>query len=141
MRLELTIGEVARRARVRPSALRYYESDGLLPAPHRINGQRRYQASILDQIAVIQLAQQAGFTIQEIHTLLSGFGVEIPPSERWRTLAQRKMAELDALVVRAQRMKQLLGHLMDCACPSLEECGKWEQAHSSDGSYADLHAP
>lgn len=63
---DLTIGEVARRAGLRPSALRYYESVGILSPPQRVSGQRRYDATALQRIALIQLAQRAGFTIAEI---------------------------------------------------------------------------
>lgn len=63
---QLTIGETARRAGVRPSALRYYESVGLLDAPRRISGRRRYDSQVLNRLSVIRLAQDAGFTIAEI---------------------------------------------------------------------------
>ena len=53
---ELVIGEVARRAGIRPSALRYYESIGLMPAPKRVNGRRRYDESTVQMLRVVQLA-------------------------------------------------------------------------------------
>jgi MerR family redox-sensitive transcriptional activator SoxR len=71
------IGAVASRAGVRPSALRYYERIGLLPTPERENGQRPYDGEVLrevlDRLAVVRVAQQAGFTISEIRTLLDEF--------------------------------------------------------------------
>ncbi len=60
---ELMIGEVARRAGVRPSALRYYERAGLLPTPRRINGRRRYDPGVLQRLDAIRFAQRAGFTL------------------------------------------------------------------------------
>lgn len=84
------IGEVAQRAGVRPSALRYYERVGLLPEPRREAGRRRYDSGVLcevlDRLAVVGVAQQAGFTIAEIRTLLDGFSEDTPPSERWRIM-------------------------------------------------------
>ena len=71
---ELTIGEVARQAGIRPSALRYYESIGLLPVPRRVNGRRRYDPAIVQQLTVLQVARQAGFTIAEIQTLFHEIG-------------------------------------------------------------------
>ena len=121
---ELTIGEVARRAGIRPSALRYYESVGLLPAPRRVGGQRRYGAAVLDQLAVIRLAQQAGFTVVEIRTLLHGFTADTPPPARWRALAERKLVEVDRLLRRVQLMKRLLEASLDCACPTLDDCAR-----------------
>jgi MerR family redox-sensitive transcriptional activator SoxR len=91
---DLTIGQAARRAGIRPSALRYYEGVGLLPAPRRVNGRRRYDADILRILAVIRLAKHAGFTVAETRTLLHGFSATTPPSERWRRLARRKLAEM-----------------------------------------------
>jgi MerR family transcriptional regulator, redox-sensitive transcriptional activator SoxR len=124
---ELTIGELAQRAGVRTSALRYYESIGLLPAPRRANGRRRYDSSSVQMLAVIQLAQQAGFSIAEIQTLFYGFSAETMPAERWRPLAEHKLGEIDALIARAQHMKQILETLLKCGCLRLEDCGLAEQ--------------
>jgi len=122
----MSIGEVARSTGVRPSALRYYESVGLLPLPKRANGRRRYDGEllreVLDRLAVVRVAQQAGFTIFEIKTLLDGFSEDTPPSERWRVLAQDKLPEVEALVERALRMKDLLERGLRCECLRLEEC-------------------
>jgi MerR family transcriptional regulator, redox-sensitive transcriptional activator SoxR len=118
----MSIGEVAQRARVRPSALRYYEGVGLLPRPERENGRRRYDGEVLDRLAVVRVAQQAGFTISEIRTLLDGFSEDIPPSERWRVLAREKLTEVDALIERALGMKVLLERGLRCECLSLEDC-------------------
>lgn len=119
---ELAIGEVARRAGIRPSALRYYESVGLLPAPKRVSGRRRYDEGTVQMIKVVQLAQQAGFTIAEIQTLLHGFAPDTPPAARWQPLAQHKIAELDAQIERAQQMKQILQTGLHCGCLRLEDC-------------------
>ena len=122
----MSIGEVARRAGVRPSTLRYYESIGLLPTPERENGRRRYDSEVLrevlDRLAVVRVAQQAGFTISEIRMLLNGFSEDTPPSERWRVLAREKLPEVEALVKRALGMKNLLERGLRCECLRLEDC-------------------
>jgi MerR family transcriptional regulator, redox-sensitive transcriptional activator SoxR len=122
----MSIGEVARRAGVRPSALRYYEGVGLLPLPERTNGRRRYDGEVLrevlDRLAVVRVAQQAGFTISEIRTLLNGYSEDTPPSERWRLLAEEKLPEVEALVERALGMKYLLERGLRCECLRLEDC-------------------
>jgi MerR family redox-sensitive transcriptional activator SoxR len=122
----MSISEVARRAGVRPSTLRYYEGVGLLPAPERTNGRRRYEgvvlSEVLDRLAVVRVAQQAGFTISEIRMLLDGFSEDTPPSELWRALAREKLTEVDALIERALGMKYLLERGLRCECLSLEEC-------------------
>lgn len=118
----LMIGEVAQQAGVQPSALRYYESIGILPAPERVNGRRRYDAEILQRLAVIQLAQQAGFTLAEIGTLFEGFEDGATPSSRWRALAEQKLPEVEEQIARAQAMKRFLKEGLRCGCLMLEEC-------------------
>ena len=123
---ELTIGEVAQRAGIRSSAIRYYESVELLPAPRRINGRRRYDSSVFKRLAVIQMAQQAGFTVSEMRTLFNGFTAETPASARWQELARQKLVETDALIRRAQAMKQILEEkLLRCRCLTLDECADY----------------
>lgn len=119
---DLAIGEVARRAGVRPSTLRYYESAGLLPPARRVNGRRRYDAGVYGHLAAIRTAREAGFTIAEIRHLLHGFGAPTAPSARWRALAGRKLVEIDALIARAQGMKRVLQEGLRCECLTLDDC-------------------
>jgi MerR family redox-sensitive transcriptional activator SoxR len=122
---ELSIGEVARRAGLAASALRYYEKAGLLPAPPRRSRQRRYPEAVLGRVYLVQLALDAGFTIRETRTLLAGFSAQTPPAARWRALAARKLEEIDAMMERAQRMKALLQSSFRCRCPRLEDCERY----------------
>jgi MerR family redox-sensitive transcriptional activator SoxR len=132
---ELAIGELARRAGIRPSALRYYESVGLLPAPRRLSGRRRYDASIVQRVRVVQLAQAAGFTIAEIQTLLHGFTPHTPPAARWQRLAHDKLRELDAVIERIHTMKRLLEIGLSCGCLRLEDCALvLDDARCAEGS-------
>ncbi|HEX2093890.1 MAG TPA: MerR family transcriptional regulator [Longimicrobiaceae bacterium] len=119
---ELTIGEVARRTGLRTSALRYYEEVGILPAPRRLHGRRRYDAEVLRVLEVIRFARQAGFTLEEIRTLFHGFGAETPLGERWQALAQAKLLELDALMDRARRMQEAIRRGIACGCVRIEDC-------------------
>ena len=132
---QLTIGEVARRAGLRTSALRYYESVGLLPSPRRVNGQRRFGPDVVRLLGTVRFAQEAGFSVAEIRTLFHGFGADVPPSARWRQLADRKLAELDAIVARAERMRRALKIAMRCGCLRIEDC----EFHPEDG--CTLSAP
>jgi MerR family redox-sensitive transcriptional activator SoxR len=120
----LAIGEVARRAGVRPSTLRYYESVGLLPPPSRVHGHRRYDPSVFSLLALLRMAQQAGFTLAEMHLLVHGFSQETPASERWQQLARQKLEEVEALIAHAQQTKQLLERLVQCECLRLEDCAQ-----------------
>jgi len=116
------IGAIAQRAGVQTSAIRFYEQLGLLKSPMRIHGRRRYNADVLPQLRAIQVAQQAGFTLNEIGTLFSGFSEDTPVSDRWRAMAKRKVEEVDALISKAQRMKKVLEEGLRCGCVELEDC-------------------
>jgi len=98
---ELRIGAVARGAGLQPSAIRYYERVGLLVPPPRVGGRRRYDPGVLHRLAVIAVAQQASFTIEEIRTLLHGFDADTPAAARWRALTECKPREIEALIARA----------------------------------------
>src|SRR5687768_3240104 len=128
----LSIGEVAKRTGVRPSALRYYEDVGILPPARRVNGRRRYDPSVLTQLTVVRMAQEAGFTIAEIRTLVAGFPEGTPASARWQALAQQKLAEVDALIARAQTMRRVLEESLACGCLSLEACARIGWSHQND---------
>jgi len=119
---ELAIGEVARRAGLAPSAIRYYERAGLLAKPERRSGRRRYQGAILGRLRIIQVAREAGFTLAEIRLLLSGFSEAATPAARWRALAERKLAELEQLSRRIAHMRRLLESSFQCRCLRIEDC-------------------
>src|SRR5262249_46276624 len=97
---ELTISEVARQAGIRPSAIRYYESINLLPLPNRVSGRRRYDATILDRLAFIQVAQKLGFTLTEIQQLFHQQEMD-SLSENWQALARQKLAEVNTVIEHA----------------------------------------
>ncbi len=118
----LTIGQVARQAGVSASALRYYESVGLIDAPRRRSGRRAYDDQVFDALRIVRLAGDAGFTLAEIRRLLHGFEPETPASRRWHALAERKLREVNALIERAERMQRLLESLLHCECRDLAEC-------------------
>ena len=121
---KLGIGEVAKRAGINASAIRYYEGEGLLPRAGRINGRRVFDEGIIDRLTFIELAKRAGFTVAEIRKLLSGFARSAPAGVRWRALAERKMAELDERIEEAEKMKRMLRLVMRCECPTFEDCAR-----------------
>ena len=118
----MKIGEVARRAGLAPSAIRYYEKTGLLPSPSRASRQREYESIILGRLAIIRLAREAGFTIRETRLFLSGFSGEAAPATRWQTMARKKLTEIDAAIARNRAMKRLIETSFRCACPEIEDC-------------------
>ena len=123
----LTIGQVAARAGLRTSSIRYYESVGVLAEPERVSGQRRYSPEIFVRLGFIDVAQRAGFSLEEIRELLEGSS-KAQASERLRELARRKLPEVEQLIVRAEAMKGWLEAADSCECPSLEACLLFEDA-------------
>jgi MerR family redox-sensitive transcriptional activator SoxR len=121
---QLAIGEVAQRAGLNPSAVRYYERVGLIPRAPRVSGQRRYAPDILNRLALVRMAQEAGFTLEEIRLLVSGFPEETPPAERWQELASRKLEEIDALIERLETVRQVLHESLLCDCLTLDACAE-----------------
>ena len=121
----LTIGELARRAGVTASALRYYEELGLLPAPARISGQRRYPESAARVVGAILLYSEAGFTLAEQKALLAdsagGAGGAGTQGDR-RQLMRRKLAELDEQIARAQAAREAIRHGLRCAHEDITQC-------------------
>jgi MerR family redox-sensitive transcriptional activator SoxR len=136
---DLAIGDVARETGLTPSAIRFYEKAGLLPAPPRRSKQRRYDRAVFGRIRIIKLALEAGFTIAETRVFLSGFSPGTTPAARWRTLAARKLEEVNALMLRAQQMRSLLETSFNCRCPRLEDCE--ERMASPDCKKARTVAP
>jgi len=116
------IGEIARKANIPASTIRYYEQIGLLPDCTQINGKRRYDLSILNKLNVIRLAQNAGFTLGEIQALIHDFPDDTPPAARWQTFSSQKIVELDQIIEQAQMQRAFLTKTQDCTCPSLETC-------------------
>jgi DNA-binding transcriptional MerR regulator len=115
----LTIGELARRAGVSASALRYYEERGLLPRPTRISGQRRYPESAARLVGAILLYSDAGFTLAEQKALLATRASA--PGDR-RQLMRRKLAELDERIARAQAARDAISHGLRCPHEDITHC-------------------
>ncbi|HTO86993.1 MAG TPA: MerR family transcriptional regulator [Thermoanaerobaculia bacterium] len=131
----MRIGELARRSGLRPSAIRYYEQVGLLPRAVRRSGRRDFDDQSQAVLAVVQLAKETGFTLAEIRRLLTEFG-----EQRWRRLADRKLAEIRATVERLGMMTVLLEKLLRCKCPDVEFCGRVIRRNAAVGK-ARARAP
>jgi MerR family redox-sensitive transcriptional activator SoxR len=121
---QMTIGQLAREAGIRPSAIRYYESLGLLPAPERRAGRREYTDGAVAQLAVVQFALATGFTLREARQLVRGFAVGTAAGAPWRALADMKRREIETLIAQAVAMKGLLTRISRCQCDTLVQCGR-----------------
>jgi MerR family redox-sensitive transcriptional activator SoxR len=111
---QMTIGEVAARAGVNTSHIRYYERVGVLPKADRVSGQRRYDEQVLRRLAVIDVAQRAGFTLGEIRELNEG--------SRLPELAERKLPDIETLIARAEAVRAWLEVATTCECGTVDVC-------------------
>jgi MerR family redox-sensitive transcriptional activator SoxR len=118
----LSIGEVADRAGIAVSAIRYYERNGLLPEAERVSGQRRFTDETVQRLGIIGVAKQAGFSLDEVRVLLTSIDEGAPAHEQLQALAERKLPEVDALIERAQAMRDWLTTASSCGCESLDGC-------------------
>jgi MerR family transcriptional regulator, redox-sensitive transcriptional activator SoxR len=122
MDANLTIGEVAARAGVNTSHIRYYERVGVLPRPERTSGRRHYGEDVLHRLAIIDVAQRAGFTLDEIRHLTGPANQGATAGERIRELAERKLPAIDTLIARAVAVKGWLEVATTCDCETVDVC-------------------
>ena len=127
MSKDLSISQVAQQANISASAIRYYESVGLLVKPKRASGQRKFDASVLQRLSLIDLARRAGFGISDIRTFIKDFPEGTTPSARWQKLATHKLAELETHQLEINQMQNLLQALLKCECTTLDECERRSQ--------------
>ena len=119
----LTIGEVARRSGLAPSALRYYETLGLIRSSRTVGDQRRYSRSVLRRLAVVRSAQNVGLSLDQIVEALSGLDPDAAPTKRqwsrisasWRPLLDQRIRELEAV-------RDNLDSCIGCGCLSMRQC-------------------
>jgi len=136
----MTIGQIATKAGLRASAIRYYEQAGLLPRPSRTSGRRQYDGTILDRLALLKYAKNCGFTLDECKQLFRNFGDDAPLSRRIQDVAVRKIAELDALARRIRVMKKVLENAQRCRCIDLKECSRRIRLAQAPGLRASIPA-
>jgi MerR family redox-sensitive transcriptional activator SoxR len=118
----MTIGEVAARAGLNTSHIRYYERVGVLPEPERVGGRRRYGEEVLHRLAIVDVAQRAGFTLAEIRDLTGPANRAARAGDRIRELAEHKLPEVETLIARAEAMRAWLQVATTCDCRTVDVC-------------------
>jgi MerR family transcriptional regulator, redox-sensitive transcriptional activator SoxR len=133
----LPIGEVSRRAGLAPSALRYYEEQGLIEASRTAGGARRYPRSVLRRLAVIRAARNVGLSLTEIRAALGTLPAGRPPtSTDWARLSQEWRDRLDEQIDALVQLRDGLTSCIGCGCLSLGRC-----ALSNPGDVAAAQGP
>jgi MerR family transcriptional regulator, redox-sensitive transcriptional activator SoxR len=118
----LTIGQLAERAGLRTSHIRFYERVGVLPEPERVAGQRRYREDVLHRLSIVDVAQRAGLSLEEIAPLTGPDNRSDDAGRHIRALADEKLPQIDALIARAHAVKEWLRVAQSCDCTSVDVC-------------------
>ena len=119
----ITIGELAQRSGVATSALRFYESAGLISSERTGGNQRRYTRATLRRVAVIRAAQRLGLSLQEIAAALGRLpDGRTPTKEDWQRLSRSWRADVESRIVDLQRLRDDLNGCIGCGCLSLRSC-------------------
>lgn len=119
----LTIGEVATRAGVATSALRFYEREGLIESERTEGGQRRYSADVLRRVAFIRVAQRVGLSLGDVRGALTSLPDARTPTRRdWSRLSKRWKPILDERIALLQGLRDQLDSCIGCGCLSIDTC-------------------
>lgn len=120
---QLTIGHLAERAGVAPSAIRFYESKGLISSVRTAGNQRRYEQSTLRRVAFIRTAQQVGLSLEEIGAALDTLPDSRTPTRAdWQRLSRAWRSRLDEQIARIEALRDRLDGCIGCGCLSLKTC-------------------
>jgi MerR family redox-sensitive transcriptional activator SoxR len=120
---QVTIGQLAQRSGVATSAIRFYESRGLIHSVRTTGNQRRYEQSTLRRVAFLRAAQQVGLSLEEIGQALATLPDNRTPTKAdWTRLSQAWQSRLDEQIVRIERLRDRLTACIGCGCLSLKTC-------------------
>jgi MerR family redox-sensitive transcriptional activator SoxR len=131
----LTVGEVARRSGFAPSALRYYEREGLLSATRTAGGQRRYERQVLRRLAFIRAARNIGLSLEEVKESLAALpGGRTPTVADWTRVSRSWRGRLDEEIAALQALRDGLEGCIGCGCLSLKRCRIYNPEDALSGS-------
>ncbi|MDV7145194.1 redox-sensitive transcriptional activator SoxR [Tropicimonas sp. TH_r6] len=120
---EISIGQLAARTGLAVSAIRYYETEGLIRSERNAGGHRRFERSVIRRLSFIRIAQQFGFSLDRIRTELAALPEgRTPTRQDWAGIGAGLRAELDARIEALVAMRDRLDGCIGCGCLSLESC-------------------
>lgn len=123
MEHDLSIGAVSERTGVAPSALRFYEAEGLIHSQRTDGNQRRFHREVIRRVSFIRVAQQVGLTLEEIREALDSLPANRTPTTRdWERLSKAWRPRLDAQIGVLERLRDRLEACIGCGCLSLGVC-------------------
>jgi MerR family redox-sensitive transcriptional activator SoxR len=119
----LTIGELSERTDVAPSALRFYEAEGLIHAERSEGNQRRYHRDVLRRVSFIRIAQRVGLSLDEVKAAMASLpDSRTPTKDDWARLSRSWRPQLDAQIAMLERLRDRLDGCIGCGCLSLRAC-------------------
>jgi MerR family redox-sensitive transcriptional activator SoxR len=128
----LSIGEVARRAGLATSALRFYESQRLIRSVRSGGGQRRFHRDTLRRVAFVRVAQRVGLTLEEIHEALASLPASRTPTRAdWERLSRSWRPRLDEQIATLERLRDRLSSCIGCGCLSFKVCALYNPADAA----------
>jgi MerR family transcriptional regulator, redox-sensitive transcriptional activator SoxR len=134
---ELTIGQLAARTGLAVSAIRYYETEGLVKSNRTSGGQRRFGRAELRRLSVAMVAQQLGYTIAEIRGVLSSLPADrIATKDDWTRISHGFRTDLDRRIAMMTKLRDTLDGCIGCGCLSLKNC----QLYNKDDGLASRGA-
>jgi MerR family redox-sensitive transcriptional activator SoxR len=120
---ELTIGEVSARSGAAPSALRFYEAEGLIQATRTPGGRRQFQRNVLRRLAFVRAASNIGLTLEEVRAELDRLPAGRAPTRAdWQRISRHWRGRLDAQIASLERLRDGLDSCIGCGCLSLQRC-------------------
>ena len=119
----LTIGQMAKRCGVSPSALRFYESRGLIQSIRGKGNQRRYARAMLRKVSIIRIAQTLGLSLVEIAEAFESLPRQRTPTKKdWQKLSREWQDQLEQRIAGLQSIRDQLSACIGCGCLSLKQC-------------------
>jgi MerR family redox-sensitive transcriptional activator SoxR len=128
----LSIGQVGARSGLAPSALRFYESEGLIRTARSPGGQRRFHRDVLRRIAFVRIAQRVGLSLQEIRAALATLPAgRTPTRQDWARLSRAWRPRLDEQIATLERLRDRLTSCIGCGCLSFKACALYNPADAA----------
>jgi MerR family redox-sensitive transcriptional activator SoxR len=137
---DLTIGEVASRSGVAPSALRFYEDEGLIVSRRTTGNQRRYERAVLRRVALIQAGRAAGIPLERIRAALASLPAHRTPTRRdWERLSRSWREDIDQRIATLEALRSRLSTCIGCGCLSIDACALLNPDDEAAQSGAGAH--